>query len=73
MRQTASGRPVMNEQLKRKDYEIATLKTELCEQRRELNELRQQLRRRNDEPSTVYTEPVHCIYMYIHPYVVLHT
>jgi len=54
MRQTVSGRPVMSEQLKRKDYEIATLKQELCEQRRELNELRQQMRRKHDEPTTVY-------------------
>ena len=58
--QTASGRPVVSEKLKRKDYEIAALKRQLSEQRRELDDARRQLRRigKDDEPSTVM---YHCI------------
>jgi len=44
--QTASGRGVATEKLKRKDYEISELKRQLCEQQRELDEARQKLRQR---------------------------
>ena len=59
MRQTVTGRPVVNEKLRRKDYEIATLKRQLSDQRRELEEARQQLKRRDkdDQPSTVCSPP----------------
>ena len=43
---------MLSEKLKRKDYEISTLKRQLCEQQRQLDDLRQNLRQlthRNDD------------------------
>jgi len=61
VRQTASGRPVAGEKLKRKDYEIATLKRQLSDERRELDEARRRLRRlgKDDPPSTVHVTHTH--------------
>ena len=46
-----------SETLKRKDYEIATLKRQLADVRSQLDETRRQLRRlgKDDEPGTVCT------------------